>query len=684
MTDHSRKYLLLSTADLKQYLRARRVPINNERHSELAEKAYWAEKLDLPVKPSDKEAEQDISETQQKKLILDGGLTRLPRPETLTSGWEDGPASLPDTSRDHLDSFIKAGNRRIGLIKTEGKRTLALGKGLYMSGHVQSVQYHGINPNVCYCFVRGKVVPQVKTSEQAYSTWIVLQKETARICTAECNCCIGVQATCKHIAALLFAVVEAVEEGRNSSCTSQPKTWGLPAKKSTKEALHQPQFAENIKVVSVKPDVLYQESTSSRGYRSSFDPRLQHHRNKRTMEDFNLEWLASITNGNCGLLAYSKRNSSEQHAIPNIDDVVRYETVVSCDFPLTVREALQNQGSVERMELSTHQQQVIISSTKQQADSSLWKRHRIGRITASVAGDCAAAVRDGIIHGHSQIARVMGYYGSPCSSALKWGKSQEKIAIRQYTAVHRLKCKNSNIVCEETGLWISTKFPYIAASPDAIISCKRCGEGLLEVKNPFTHRRCTISELVTQKGSCLIHENGTNHLNRQHHYFAQVQVQLWVTGKKWCDFVVRTVSQRNNLHVERITLDGEYVEHILPRIHTFFHTGIIPEIESGRVEDIVINNAVQKTMNLMLDKLESPGQASKDVLYPCGICSEECEATPDDENKNSIACDSCDRWLHYRCVGITGEEPFLRRRKSVWKCNTCTSKLKTRKRIRIV
>ncbi|XP_030850420.1 uncharacterized protein LOC115928029 [Strongylocentrotus purpuratus] len=334
MADGARRFLQFSATELKKFLRDRRVPFNDEKHAELAEKAYLAEKLDLQVKPYDEKAENKIIKCQQEKLILDDGLIRLPRPETLTNGWEDGPANLPDISRDHIDSFIKAGNRRTGRVKTEGRRTLAFGKGLYMSGHVQSVQYHDINPKICYCFVRGKVVSQVKTSEPAYLTWLVLQKDTGRICTAECNCCSGVQATCKHIAALLFTVAEVVAvEGRHASCTSQPKAWGLPPKRRMKEALHQPQFTEDNEVVGMTEDVMHHELGNGRLNRSNFDPRLHCHRAKRNINDFDLDWLASITNGNCGLLAYTKREPNELRSTPNISEVDRYEEVVSCDFP---------------------------------------------------------------------------------------------------------------------------------------------------------------------------------------------------------------------------------------------------------------------------------------------------------------------------------------------------------------
>ena len=47
------RFLALKSADLKKYLRERSVPVNDEKHGELAEKAFWAEKLGLIVKPTD-------------------------------------------------------------------------------------------------------------------------------------------------------------------------------------------------------------------------------------------------------------------------------------------------------------------------------------------------------------------------------------------------------------------------------------------------------------------------------------------------------------------------------------------------------------------------------------------------------------------------------------------------------
>ena len=106
------KYLKLKKQELSSFLRARNVPVTNETHHELAEKAYYAEKLGLLPKPTDNEAELAIEKSKESKLHLDGGMIRLPRPESLQLGWEVSPQSLPATTRAHIDSYIKTGEFR--------------------------------------------------------------------------------------------------------------------------------------------------------------------------------------------------------------------------------------------------------------------------------------------------------------------------------------------------------------------------------------------------------------------------------------------------------------------------------------------------------------------------------------------------------------------------------------------
>lgn len=74
---------------LREFFRETCVPVTNERHCELTEKELMADKLGLPVRRSDEEAERSIHQAKERKLVLDGRITNLP--ETLASGWVDGP-----------------------------------------------------------------------------------------------------------------------------------------------------------------------------------------------------------------------------------------------------------------------------------------------------------------------------------------------------------------------------------------------------------------------------------------------------------------------------------------------------------------------------------------------------------------------------------------------------------------
>ncbi|XP_033100761.1 uncharacterized protein LOC117104176, partial [Anneissia japonica] len=276
------------------------------------------------------------------------------------------------------------------------------------------------------------------------------------------------------------------------------------------------------------------------------------------------------------------------------------------------------------LKISQHQQQVLVKGTLNQASSTLWREQRKGRITSSVAGDCIGSVTNETIRGHSQIARVMGYYGNASSPALTWGKVNENIARKQYLAYHRLHNKHSGVSCQETGLWINLDCPYVAASPDGVMFCKQCGTGLIEIKNPYTHRHLPIKELACQKGSFLAIENGLTQLKRTHAYYAQIQIQLWSCEFEWCDFVVRTVSASDNLFVKRIQFDKEYIKAIRPRLVVFFKKGIVPELVSGNIEKHVRESAVKAKINKMLATLDAQTVASTHAEYPCGVCGDVC------------------------------------------------------------
>ena len=62
----------------------------------LVQNCSLAVSLGLQSKKSLDEYAQDICQSKQGELLLDGGMIRLPDPYTPTEGWEDSPSSLPN------------------------------------------------------------------------------------------------------------------------------------------------------------------------------------------------------------------------------------------------------------------------------------------------------------------------------------------------------------------------------------------------------------------------------------------------------------------------------------------------------------------------------------------------------------------------------------------------------------
>lgn len=167
----------------------------------------------------------------------------------------------------------------------------------------------------------------------------------------------------------------------------------------------------------------------------------------------------------------------------------------------------------------------------------------------------------------------------------------------------------------------------------------------------------------------------------------QVQVQMWCAGYSWTDFFVRTVSTHNNFHAERIQFDTEFINNLKPKLYTFFVQGILKELETRSVQTNVRDRFFGKIVESVLCRVEesvklNPSASNVTCTYPCGFCAEECGSNPREDSRNSLGCDVCFRWFHYSCVGVTGEEAFLKKRKSVLKCASCISQTKGRKRLR--
>ena len=94
-----------------------------------------------------------------------------------------------------------------------------------------------------------------------------------------------------------------------------------------------------------------------------------------------------------------------------------------------------------------------------------------------------------------------------------------------------LKDKGINAQVSEVGLQLSSSFPYLGASLDGVVTCKK-GTWGLEIKCPFSKYNMSLQEALKDKKFFLVEDGGNFKLKRKHAYFYQVQGQMFCANLK--------------------------------------------------------------------------------------------------------------------------------------------------------
>ena len=134
-----------------------------------------------------------------------------------------------------------------------------------------------------------------------------------------------------------------------------------------------------------------------------------------------------------------------------------------------------------------------------------------------------------------------------------------------------------------------------------------------------------------------------SYLRKKHDYYYQIQGQMAVLERSYCDFVCWTPL---DVHIERIFYDSEMVDSMIPKLDAFFIKVILPKILAG--DEIGKQNH------------EQVNSGSKFCVCQRG------------EFGKMIACDSTEcefMWFHYSCVNLPNDfEPG----NDEWLCPECT------------
>ena len=208
----------------------------------------------------------------------------------------------------------------------------------------------------------------------------------------------------------------------------------------------------------------------------------------------------------------------------------------------------------------------------------IWLAERRKRITSSNTGliarrRCTTKV--------ANLVKNLLYSTFQGTAATEWGKLQEPETSKAYLDTKRPS--SPGITVYPSGLVVHPEHHWLAASPDGLVTDPSSPEpaGIVEFKNPYKFREVALKDAVKQDNSfCLTETDHYLRLKHSHHYYYQVQAAMFCTKTKWCDFVVRTTV---DLHIERIVWDPQFWMSVLPRLHDFYFTAILPELALPRM-----------------------------------------------------------------------------------------------------
>ncbi|XP_077354672.1 uncharacterized protein LOC144002880 isoform X2 [Festucalex cinctus] len=305
-------------------------------------------------------------------------------------------------------------------------------------------------------------------------------------------------------------------------------------------------------------------------------------------------------------------------------------------------EELQELGKGVVLDLTQDMVQNMPKETVAQTGSKLWFRQQAGRITASKLKSVCQA---NPMKPSPSLVKSICYPDSHVFSteATRWGLKHEEAARQQYMDAMK---HHRNLEVLNTGLHVNVQWPFLGATPDALIECSCCGVGVCEIKCPFSVRDLIVKEAVKTPNFCLVPDGNTSHhLSRQHQYYYQIQAQMGLTGRDFCDFVVWT---KSDIYIERVHPDPVFWAGVVEKAEFFFQKALLPELLGRAFTRSAVDSSV-------------PAQPLSPTTCSC----------PSKTRSRVVFCAAANctiKRYHLKCANL-GRLP-----KGKWFCNKCENK----------
>ena len=407
----------------------------------------------------------------------------------------------------------------------------------------------------------------MRIREKPLDTWVIMRPDGS-VDSACCKCMAGLYECCSHVAALLFTLESATRARSKASVTDAPAYWMFP----TGPKLDTPY--KRIK------DMYFQSATRKRKIamtESDCQPPVNNVEEVFDMipsptkheENNFLDELAKCLPKSAVLSLSDKFSDS---FIPKTE-LERWPRDLGTLYQSS-NEGLGNDELLKKCEqtdISVSQMEIkfLEGQTRKQSDSRFWYKYRIGRVTASnFYAVCHTNIDNPSMSLVKKLSNSEEYRKVFTGVQTKWGKRKEDTARKSYVA--KMVDKHQNFKCSENGLILNEVYPHFGASPDGLVNCECCGDGCLEIKCPYTCKDKTSIEI-----GWLEKHDGSAKLKKQHPYYYQIQMSLFVTDRQYYDLFVWCP---NDSHLERITRDNELWAEMSEKASKFHAKCLMPEL----------------------------------------------------------------------------------------------------------
>ncbi|KAK3106464.1 hypothetical protein FSP39_020531 [Pinctada imbricata] len=602
--------------------------------AELAALCFSANSLNLPIKATDTEYLSSLHDQYQSLLFHND--KKQPDPLKISGGWKEEKCGIhlwpPVCITDIVTFLIDHGNSE-NIKKFLNEYKVWKAYEYLQSNFVKEIFYHPISAASEICNLRAKCTPSQRLRDANHTMWIMVRKVSGDIVSAFCSCIAGLGQTCNHVAAMLFRIDAANKMGL-SSCTSIPCQWIIPMETKT--------LPVRIKDLTVKKSRLGVQKS-----RPLVSVQKKQYTPQASLMFSRQELLDGLKKTIPNACLFKVEGTSGDTGLPGmmLEEIARAAT--------SAQDFINRQPSV-----SPDQVDVIQGKTIGQSNNPQWHRLRRGRITASnfysVFTRMNTYEQKPDSDMNNVIKLIMGDASpNPNIKSLKFGRDSEPVAKSIYAQMYDKDHQAAST--EECGLFLDKNYSYLAASPDMLVNCKCCGNGLLEIKCAMVPK-CDVC-----KGFCacnvpdyLKFDNHVFVLKKNHKYFCQIQGQMAITGRKWCDLCVYTC---NGTHVQRVHFDDTYFANVTRQLVHFFNKFIAVEYIQRK----------QSTAGNVVEHVDSgePGDTYFCTLCNCQILEQENISS---FSQRSICCDKCHGWFHFKCVGMT--ESMLNETLQ-WFCKGC-------------